>query len=267
MNRASRVLTIAGSDSGGGAGIQADLKTFAAHGVYGLSAVTAVTAQNTLGVIDALQLEPSLVVAQIEAVVSDIGVDAIKVGMLGNASIVRAVGGILQEIGVPIVLDPVMLSKSGVRLLDAGGVDALRAELLPLATVVTPNTPEIAELTELPVASSSDRTAAMEELARMGIAVLLKGGHQEGEMVEDVLSHLGETHVFRHPRLVTRQTHGTGCTLSSAIASRLARGEDLVGAVAGSIDYVVAAVRAAPGFGSGHGPLDHLHLLRQGETA
>ncbi len=266
-----RLLTVAGSDSGGGAGIQADLKTFAAHGAYGMSAVTAVTAQNTVGVVAVHEIPPALVAAQIDAVFEDLGVDGVKIGMLASAPVVRAVAESLRRWAVrlraeggappPVVLDPVMVAKSGDALLAADAVEALAAELLPLATLVTPNLPEAARLTGLPVTTRDERLAAARALAARGPAVLLKGGHGEGDEVEDLLVAAGgeaPARGFRHPRLATRATHGTGCTLSSAIAVRLAAGEPLAVAVDGAIGYLCGAMAAARPLGAGHGPLDHL---------
>lgn len=254
-----RLLTIAGSDSGGGAGIQADLKTFAAHGVYGMSALTALTAQNTLGVRAVHEVPAAMVGEQIDAVCEDIGVDGIKIGMLASAAIVRVVAERLRRHarGVPVVLDPVMVAKGGARLLRADAVEALIGELLPLATLVTPNLPELAALT-----GRDDLAEAAEELAARGPAVLAKGGHAEGEELVDLLVAGGESHRFTGPRLATRSTHGTGCTLSSAIAARLARSESLVSAVGGAIEYLRGAIAAAYplGSGAGCGPVDHLYL-------
>src|SRR6185436_10404104 len=225
-----RLLTIAGSDSGGGAGIQADLKTFAAHGVYGMSVITALTAQNTREVRAVHAAPPDFVAAQIDAVFEDIGVDAVKIGMLADAGLVRAVAGRLrshlQETRLPIVLDPVMIAKSGAPLLADDAVAALAEELIPLATLVTPNLPELERLTGLPVASEEERRRAAEALASFadgGPAVLGKGGHAEGPEVVDLLLAEGRWHRFVHPRIETTATHGTGCTLSSAIAARLGR--------------------------------------------
>lgn len=267
-----RLLTIAGSDSGGGAGIQADLKTFVAHGGYGCSAVTAVTAQNTVEVSAVAVLEPALVVAQIEAVWSDLGVDGVKIGMLGDAAVARAVAASLRarldDSGVPppIVLDPVMVAKSGDRLLSDDAVQVLVDELLPLATVVTPNLPEARVL------AGDDDATDPADLARAiarhasGVAVLLKGGHaDDGDRVVDLLwlpdREGGAVHRFEHPRIETPNTHGTGCTLSSALAARLARGDGLVEATRGAIDYLHGAIRAAFALGRGHGPVDHLYCV------
>lgn len=265
--RPPRLLTIAGSDSGGGAGIQADLKTFAAHGAYGMSVVTAVTAQNTREVTAIHPVPPEVVTAQIDAVIDDLGVDAIKIGMLGDATTVRAVAAALARhlphLGaVPLVLDPVMVAKSGDALLDDAAVATLVAELLPLATLVTPNLPEAARLTGLPVAGDEERRVAARSLTATGRAALLKGGHATGDPIVDLLvTAAGDVERFARPRQATRSTHGTGCTLSSAIACRLARGEALARAVGGAIDYLHGAIAAAYPLGSGHGPVDHLYAL------
>jgi hydroxymethylpyrimidine/phosphomethylpyrimidine kinase len=247
-------LTIAGSDSGAGAGIQADLKTFAAHGAFGMSAITALTAQNTRGVRAVHEVPPEVVAAQIDAVFEDIGVDAVKIGMLASAPIVRAVAGCLRRWKPGrVVLDPVMVAKSGDALLRDDAVEAVLEELVPLCTIVTPNLPELERMTGLPAGLE-----AAEALAKRGPAVLAKGGHAEGAEVVDVLVMRGEVYEFRHPRLSTSSTHGTGCTLSSAIAARLGRGEDLPRAVSGAIEYLQGAMKAAYPLGSGHGPVDHL---------
>lgn len=239
--RPRTALTIAGSDSGGGAGIQADLKTFLDHGVFGMSVVCALTAQNTRAVTGVLGVDPAFVVRQLEAVFDDLPVDAVKIGMLGTAGVTRAVAGFLRGRVVPVVLDPVMIAKSGDPLLDGDAVEALREELVPLATVVTPNLPEAAVLGPLP-----------------GVAVLLKDGHGTGEEVVDVLTVGDRRHSFRHTRHVSQHTHGTGCTLSSAIAARLARGEGLEEACGGAIRYVSDLILASRGgLGGGHGPLFH----------
>jgi hydroxymethylpyrimidine/phosphomethylpyrimidine kinase len=266
--RVPRLLTIAGSDSGGGAGIQADLKTFAAHGAYGMSVIAALTAQNTREVRAVHEVPVDIVVAQIDAVLEDIGADAIKIGMLASAGIIHAVASRLRAhlagTRVPIVLDPVMIAKSGARLLREDAVKALATELVPLATVVTPNTPELETLTGLAAATEGERLRAARALAARGPAVLAKGGHAEGEEVVDLLVERdGQVHRFTHPRLHTPSTHGTGCTLSSAIAARLGAGEELPRAVEGAIDYLAGAIAAAYplGEGSGHGPVDHLYRL------
>lgn len=261
-----RLLTIAGSDSGGGAGIQADLKTFAAHGAYGMSAVTAITAQNTVAVTAVQEVKPEIVAAQIDAVFSDIGVDGVKIGMLASAGIIRAVADRLRaHPGPPVVLDPVMVAKSGAPLLREDAVTALVEELLPLATLVTPNLPETERLTGHPARSEEERREAARALAARGPAVLVKGGHGEGPEVVDLLFDGSSFHRFVKPRLQTAADHGTGCTLSSAIAARLARGEDLPRAVGGGIDYLYAAMAAAYPLGQGRGPVNHFVALRSRE--
>ena len=265
-----RLLTIAGSDSGGGAGIQADLKTFAAHGTYGMSVITATTAQNTVEVRAVHGVPPEHVAAQIRAVFDDIGVDAVKVGMLGNAETTRAVAGALKPYAPRhVVLDPVMIAKSGDPLLEDSAIDTLVSELLPLATIVTPNLPEAERLTGIDLRGDPApqlREHAARRLADLaghgeGPAVLIKGGHGSQDTVEDLLWWRGEPHYFRHPRLHTRSTHGTGCTLSSAIAARLGLGHGLREAVAQAIDYLHGAIAAAVPMGRGHGPLNHHYRL------
>jgi hydroxymethylpyrimidine/phosphomethylpyrimidine kinase len=263
----TRLLTIAGSDSGGGAGIQADIKTFAAHGAYGMSVVTAVTAQNTRAVTAVFEVPPDVVAAQIDAVFEDIGVDAVKIGMLASAAIVRVVAERLRahahrNSALPIVLDPVMVAKSGDALLAPEAVECLRDELLPLATLVTPNLPEAARLTGLAVGDERERENAARALERLGPAVLIKGGHLEGPRVVDLLLARGEFRRFDNERILTRATHGTGCTLSSAVAVRLATGEPLAKAVAGAIRYLRGALAAAFALGGGAGPVNHLYALR-----
>jgi hydroxymethylpyrimidine/phosphomethylpyrimidine kinase len=251
-------LTIAGSDSGGGAGIQADLKTFAAHGVYGTSALTAVTAQNTLGVAGVHVLTPAMVRAQIDAVIADLGADAVKIGMLATAEIIHAVAAAIDAHGLrPIVLDPVMAAKGGSRLLAADAIDAMRT-LLPRCAVVTPNLAEAEVLTGTPVRDRAGMERAARTLAAAGAAaVLIKGGHLAGGQIIDVLWIDGEAHAFEAPRIESAHTHGTGCTLSSAIAARLALGTGLLPAVEHAIQYVRNAIASAPGLGRGHGPLNH----------
>jgi len=255
-----RALTIAGSDSGGGAGIQADLKTFMAHGVYGASAITAITAQNTVGVHAVLMLEPSLVVAQIEAVLDDIGADAVKTGMLGTASIIRAVADTLERYRVErLVIDPVMVAKSGARLLEEDAIATLRARLLPLALVVTPNLPEASVLLSRPVTDERDMQDAARDLHSLGPRyVLLKGGHLSGRDVVDLL-YDGERFVtLRAPRLETNHTHGTGCTYAAAIAALIARGLPVEHAVRQAHAYLHDAIVHAPAIGRGYGPVNHL---------
>ncbi len=245
-------LTIAGSDSGGGAGIQADLKTFTVLGVYGMSAITAITAQDTVGVRDALVLAPALVAGQIDAVVEDIGCDAAKTGMLGTAEVVAAVAERLAHHAVPnVVVDPVMVAKSGDRLLDEDARVAVVERLLPVARIVTPNLPEAEELL--------GREIAAEDALGAGAAIV-KGGHLRGGEAVDVLhdARMGETMRFSSPRIDTRNTHGTGCTFSAAMAAFLARGYRLDAAVAWAKRFVTEAIRRGLPLGSGHGPTDHI---------
>lgn len=253
-----RLLTVAGSDSGGGAGIQADLKTFEALGAYGMSAITAITAQNTLGVSGVWPVPPDAVVAQMEAVASDIGVDAIKIGMLHNAEVIKAVARVLRHWPpLPIVLDPVMRAKGGQPLLLKEAESLLVEQLLPLATVVTPNMPEAEAMTGLLIRDVTEQREAARRLISQGCQwALVKGGHANDADVTDILG--GDTIVtFTHPRIDTRHTHGTGCTLSSAIAVGLARGLSVPESVSMAETYVQGAIRRAPGLGSGHGPLGH----------
>jgi hydroxymethylpyrimidine/phosphomethylpyrimidine kinase len=252
-------LTIAGSDSGGGAGIQADLKTFAAHGVFGTSAITAVTAQNTLGVVTWQAMPSDLVTAQIEAVAGDIGADAVKVGMLANAAIVEAVSAAIAELDLPlVVVDPVMIAKGGDRLLHEEAVEAIRAELLPRAHVVTPNIPEAEVLSGGSIRSLADMRVAARCVLELGPRiVIVKGGHLEGpESIDVIAGSAGEFEV-RRPRIDTSSTHGTGCTLSSAIAANLALGRDDRAAIERAREYLDGAIRNAPHIGRGHGPLNH----------
>jgi hydroxymethylpyrimidine/phosphomethylpyrimidine kinase len=255
-------MTIAGSDSGGGAGIQADLKTFAALGVYGTSALTAITAQNTLGVTAVLELPPDLVAAQIDAITSDIGADAVKIGMLANSGIIQMVAAKVKEHGLPnLVVDPVMLAKGGDRLLQEEALEALRSVLIPLATVVTPNLPEAAILVGRKVESLEEARQAARDMVAMGAwSAVVKGGHLKGDAV-DVFYDGKEMREFRATRLDTTSTHGTGCTFASAIAAGLARGMALEEAVSLAKEYVTEAIRSAFHIGGGHGPLNHFHKL------
>jgi hydroxymethylpyrimidine/phosphomethylpyrimidine kinase len=261
-----RVLAIAGSDSGGGAGIQADIKTITALGGYAASAITAITVQNTLGVQAVHPLPPALVAAQARAVLDDIGADAIKTGMLGSRAMIETVAAILDSAaGVPAVIDPVMMAKGGASLVDHGAVDALVTLLLPRAALLTPNAPEAAALTGHAVETTDDLRRAGDILLGKGAAaVMMKGGHIAGPTVIDVLmTATGET-TFEGPRVESRHTHGTGCTLASACAVGLAQGLPLDRAVARAWAYVAEAIRRAPGLGDGHGPLDHGWPLREG---
>jgi hydroxymethylpyrimidine/phosphomethylpyrimidine kinase len=259
MRLRGRVLTIAGSDSSGGAGAQADIKTITALGGYALSVLTAITVQDTIRVHDVVPLPPSLVAAQLACVLADPGADAIKTGMLVNAATIHAIAAVLarQSPSLPLIVDPVVLSSSGRALLDPDGVAAL-STLYPAATLLTPNAPEAALLCGHPVETLDDMRRAAGYLIGRGVrAVLLKGGHLPTDPVTDLLvTTQGETR-YTHPRHATRHTHGTGCTLASAIATGLAQGCPLDQAVAAAIAYVQRAIAAAPGFGAGHGPLNH----------
>jgi len=258
-----RVLTIAGSDSGGGAGIQADLKTFAALGCYGTSAITALTAQNTLGVSAIHPVPPDFAAAQIAAVFEDIGADAVKIGMLYSAQLIRAVAEQLRKYAAGnIVLDPVMVAQSGDRLLEDDAVGAIRDYLMPLSNVVTPNIPEAEVLVGRRIRSLEDMQAAAHDLGRYGSeAVLLKGGHLEEADSSDLFYLCRENRfvTLAAERITSRNTHGTGCTLSSAIAAYLARGEHLENAVRQAKTYITAALRAGAAYrlGNGHGPVHH----------
>ena len=264
MTAPPRILAIAGSDSSGGAGIQADIKTITMLGGYAMSAITAVTAQNTKGVQAIEVLSPDLVVAQIDACLSDIGADAIKIGMLGSADIAKAVENRLEGLDIPIVFDPVMVATSGSELADAATVAAFE-RLMRLATVTTPNLPELAALAGRKVGTADEIVDAAEFLAqRYGCAVLAKGGHAAGERIRDVLfDPRGRAASFEDPRIDTRHTHGTGCTLSSAIATLLGHGQPLEHAVRLARQFVRKALEAAPGFGSGQGPLGHQAVGRK----
>jgi hydroxymethylpyrimidine/phosphomethylpyrimidine kinase len=265
-----RILVVAGSDSGGGAGIQADIKTITMLGGFAMTAVTAVTAQNTLGVQDVLPIDALFVALQMKSVLTDIGADAIKTGMLGSARVVEAVANVCESLafGVPLIVDPVMVAKGGARLMDKGAHDALVLRLLPLASLVTPNVPEAEILTGMTIKTPRDLERAADALLGLGpSAVLMKGGHLEGDTVVDVLRTAdGADHRFEGPRIVSRSTHGTGCTLASGIAAGIAEGLTLQGAVQRARDYVVQAIRLAPGLGKGHGPLEFAHVLPASEA-
>ena len=259
-----RVLAIAGSDSGGGAGIQADIKTIAALGGYAMTAVTALTAQNTTGVHGVLPVPAEFVGLQIACVLEDIGADAVKTGMLGDARIIKAVCDALARHGaaIPLVVDPVMVAKGGALLLAGDALDQLRTQLFPMAVLVTPNLPEAEALLGITIADERSMHHAAEALLRLGVpAMLLKGGHLAGVEVVDLLVTRDGIEVFRAPRIATRHTHGTGCTLASGIATGLAQGLGLRDSVIRARAYVQAAIAAAPGFGKGDGPLNHSALL------
>jgi hydroxymethylpyrimidine/phosphomethylpyrimidine kinase len=260
--RIRKALTIAGSDSGAGAGIQADLKTFAALGVYGTSALTAVTAQNTRGVTKVVALAPEIVTAQIEAVIADIGADALKTGMLANAAIIASVAQTVEKYRLRnLVVDPVMVATSGDLLIKKNAVAALRARLIPLAIVVTPNIPEAEELTGMTLTKPEDFSEAARQIVQMGASsVIIKGGHRVGPALD--LFYDGRS--FRQlqaRRIRTKNTHGTGCTFSAAIAAYLARGEKLESAVVLAKKYITSAIAEAFPIGSGHGPVHHFYRL------
>jgi len=260
-----RVLTIAGSDSGGGAGIQADLKTIAASGCYGMTVITALTAQNTLGVTGIHAVPVDFVKAQLDAVLSDIGCDAVKIGMLFSAELIRTVADGLRRYGVTrIVLDPVMVAQSGDKLLQAEAIDALKQHLIPLADIVTPNLPEASVLLGREISTSEAMGAAAVELAGLGCrSVLIKGGHLDSDDCVDCLYLREEERMVTFPgrRIATRNNHGTGCTLSSAIASCMARGEGIEQAVRQAKSYITGAIEAGAVYsiGHGHGPVHHFH--------
>lgn len=258
-----RVLIIAGSDSGGGAGVQADIKTVTALGGHAATAITAITVQNTLGVFGVHPVPLPVIEAQARAVLDDIGTDVIKTGMLGDVAVVRLAAALIAGAGVPAVVDPVMIAKGGHALLDAGAVAAVRERLVPRAALLTPNAPEAAALTGLQVETTDDLARAGEALLALGAgAVLMKGGHVAGERVVDLLMTPHSTSRYETGRIETRHTHGTGCTLASACAAGLAQGMSLEAAVERARNYVIEAIRRAPGFGAGHGPLDHAWIVR-----
>jgi len=253
-------MTVAGSDSGGGAGVQADLKTFAAHGVHGTSAITAVTAQNSVAVVDYVALSPAMVVAQIEAVASDMPVAAVKTGMLASRAIVEAVASAVERLRLPnLVVDPVMVAKGGDRLLDPEAERAYVERLFPYALVVTPNLMEAGALLGRPVTTVEEMRAAARDLKASGPrAALVKGGHLPGAAIDVLCDDQGLLELTA-PRIDTNNTHGTGCTYSAAIAARLALGASLREAVRGAKHYVTEAIRRSYSVGRGHGPLDHFH--------
>ena len=260
-----RVLVIAGSDSGGGAGIQADIKAITAFGAYAATAITALTAQNTLGVHAVHMVPPEFVARQIAVVLDDIGADVVKTGMLGDAATVEVICDTLTQHaeGVPVVVDPVMVATTGASLLAPDAVAMLRRRLLPMACVITPNLPEAEVLAGMEIPDVAAMHHAARVLLTLGApAVLLKGGHLSGEQVVDLLATTDGIEEFVAPRIATRHTHGTGCTLASAVAAGLAQGVGLRDAVVRARAYVWAAIAAAPGFGAGHGPLNHTVGMR-----
>ncbi|HUF41942.1 MAG TPA: bifunctional hydroxymethylpyrimidine kinase/phosphomethylpyrimidine kinase [Verrucomicrobiae bacterium] len=262
MKPIRKALTIAGSDSGAGAGIQADLKTFAALGVYGTSAITAITAQNTVGVSQVFELSPRLVAAQIDAVIDDIGAHAAKTGMLASAAIIDVVAAKVVERRLKnLVVDPVMVATSGDLLIKKSAVAALRARLLPLAAVATPNLPEAEELTGLKLRSFEEIADAARRIVEMGArSVIIKGGHGKGPAV-DLFFDGKRFAALSAPRIRTKSTHGTGCTFAAAIAAYLAKGESIEGAVRLAKEYITAAIRAGFRVGAGHSPVHHFYQL------
>lgn len=262
-----RVLIVAGSDSGGGAGIQADIKAVTMLGGFAMTAVTAVTVQNTLGVSAIHDIPVEIIRGQMKAVLDDLGVDVIKTGMLSQAGVIEAVA---DELGardpIPLIVDPVMIAKGGAALLQDDAVDAMKQILIPMAFLVTPNIPEAERLTGRIIRDIEDQKAAADALLGLGCeAVLLKGGHMEGEMIFDVLATGDSIEVMMSPRIDTRHTHGTGCTLASAIAALISQGVPLRDAVEMARDYVHEAILTAPGFGAGHGPLNFLAGIGEDE--
>jgi hydroxymethylpyrimidine/phosphomethylpyrimidine kinase len=260
-----RVLIVAGSDSGGGAGIQADLKTVTALGGYAATAITALTAQNTRGVFGIVGVEPTFIAQQMRVVLEDIGADCVKTGMLHNSAVIDVVVEVLDHaaIGIPVVVDPVMYAKGGDSLLDPAARDTLIQRLLPRAALITPNVREAETLSGLTIREPDDLAAAARQLLELGpAAVLAKGGHLAGETVTDWLVWRGGAEAFAAPRADSRNTHGTGCTLASAIATGLAQGMPLAAAVRRALVYVREAIRTAPDLGHGCGPLNHGHTVR-----
>jgi len=257
-------LTIAGSDSGAGAGIQADMKTFAALGVYGVTVITAITAQNTVGVRALQEVDVGVIAAQLDAVAEDFSIGALKTGMLSSAAIIEAVAAGIQRHPLRLlVVDPVMIAKSGDRLLREDAVDAMRRRLLPLAHVVTPNIPEAEVLAERSIRTRADRVAAARAIMDLGAnAVVIKGGHSDDDPIVDLLVDRQGVQEYRAQRIVTTSTHGTGCTFSAAIAAGLAAGRDLPDVAAFARDYLSHAIATAPGLGHGHGPLNHFPTLQ-----
>ena len=260
MKTIRKALTIAGSDSGAGAGIQADLKTFAALGVYGTSAITAITAQNTVGVTQVLALNPKLVGAQIDAIIGDIGAHALKTGMLANVAIIEVVVNKIREHRLKnVVVDPVMVATSGDLLIQKSAVAALRSKLIPLATVVTPNIPEAEELTGMKLRSSEEMREAARLISKMGAkTVIIKGGHLKGPAI-DLFYDGKKFTALNAPRIRSKNTHGTGCTFSAAIAAYLAKGESIASAVVLAKKFITRAIRFSYSIGAGHSPVHHFY--------
>jgi hydroxymethylpyrimidine/phosphomethylpyrimidine kinase len=260
MKLVRKALTIAGSDSGAGAGIQADLKTFAAIGVYGTSVITAITAQNTVGVMKIVELSAEIVAAQIDAIIEDIGAHALKTGMLSNSVIIETVAGKIREHALKnFVMDPVMVAKSGDLLLRADAIDSLRSRLMTLSAIVTPNLPEAEELTGMKLRRAKDLEMAAQKIVDMGAkSVVIKGGHRRGPAI-DLFFDGKKFRELRSPRIRTRHTHGTGCTFSAAIVAYLAKGEDIENAVVLAKKFITQAIRQGFAVGSGHSPVHHFH--------
>lgn len=262
IERIARVLIIAGSDSGGGAGIQGDIKTVTCLGGYAATAITALTAQNTQGVFGIHEVPPTFIAQQIKLVLDDIGADAIKTGMLHSAEVIESVADALQNCTAPLVVDPVMVAKGGAPLLQQQALHALKTRLLPLATLLTPNTEEAALLTGNAITNTEDMRHAAHALKQLGArAVLVKGGHVPGETITNLLLDENGEHIFTVERIDSRHTHGTGCALASAIATHLGAGMPLKQAVENAQAYVSEAICHAPGFGQGHGPMGHGFMI------
>ncbi|CAB1276038.1 bifunctional hydroxymethylpyrimidine kinase/phosphomethylpyrimidine kinase [Candidatus Nitrosacidococcus tergens] len=259
-----RVLIIAGSDSGGGAGIQADIKTATALGGYAATAITALTVQNTQGVFDILPINPNFIAEQIKCVLMDIGADCIKIGMLHSKEVIETVAVTLKSFAfdIPIVLDPVMIAKDGTTLLDPEGVATLKHDLFPLATLITPNIPEAQALTELTIRDLKEMGEAAYQLQELGIPwILMKGGHLLGNHLYDILISKNNRKIFKSRRIITPHTHGTGCTLASAIATGIAQGQSIEDSCTYAHHYVQKAIQTAVGYGKGKGPLNHNHTV------
>ena len=260
MSFPPKSLTIAGSDSGGGAGIQADLKTFASLGVYGTSAITAVTSQNTLGVTDIVNVPAKSVISQIEAVISDIGTDSIKIGMLSNASIVNAVSSYISQSNFEkVIVDPVMISKSGYKLLSESAIKSMIKMLIPISFIITPNIPEASIISKTKIHSIESAKIAAKKIVKLGAkACIVKGGHFDGPPI-DVFYDGKKYETFKSERINTKNTHGTGCTFSAAIAAYIAKGENIISAISKSKNYINCAIQEDFLVGKGHGPLNHFY--------
>ena len=258
INHQPKLLIIAGSDSGGGAGIQGDIKTACAHGVYASTAITALTAQNTQGVSGIFDVSANFVAEQISLVLEDIGADAIKLGMLNNAGVISAIEHVIGNLEIPIVLDTVMVAKGGALLLKTNAVNGLKSKLIPLAKIVTPNLPEAEILSGIKIRTLEDMIKAGHIILELGChAVLVKGGHLWSSVIYDVVITRNKYEVFQQDKIDTPHTHGTGCALATAIACHLANGLDIFTAVDYARQYVFNAIQTAPGFGRGHGPINH----------